>query len=198
MLRSSARSQFAFALERLQATGTDLAVYHLPQTGPNHRTESPLTRLELIDQLAALIHPAHDVVVKVAELDRLTRRKRSANGRTAKAFNPLASEELQFSRALMDAADSLHGFTDRDLHARLKTTMHLAVQRGDPKRESTKVGHILHRFHAHGLIAKYRPLAPMSHHATRPAHDGHRHTGLRAQLPLAPCNRCWDRRYSCR
>ena len=107
-----------------------------------------------------------DPTAKVAELHRLTRRKRSASGRTAKASNPLAGEELQSFHALMDGADSLRGFTNGDLGARLETTTHLAEQRCDPKRESAKVSRILHRFHAHGFIAKY----PHSHRwrTTRP------------------------------
>ena len=96
-----------------------------------------------------------DPTAKVAELDRLTRGKRSASGRTAKAFNPLAREELQLFHALMDGADALRGFTNAEVRSRLETTSHLAGQRGDPKRQSAKVSRILHRFHAHGLVAKY-------------------------------------------
>jgi len=55
-----------------------------------------------------------DPTAKVAELHRLTRRKRSASGSTAKAFNPLAGEELQSFHALPDGADSLRGFTNGD------------------------------------------------------------------------------------
>ena len=104
-----------------------------------------------LDALTVVSDPS----AKVAELDRLTRRKRSATGRTAKAFNPLAREELQLFHALMDGADSLRGFTNAEVRSRLETTSHLARQRGDPKRESAKVSRILHRFHAHGLVAKY-------------------------------------------
>ncbi len=104
-----------------------------------------------LDALSVVSDPS----AKVAELDRLTRRKRSASGRTAKAFNPLAREELQLFHALMVGADSLRGFTNADVRSRLETTSHLARQRGDPKRESAKVSRILHRFHAHGLVAKY-------------------------------------------
>ena len=51
--------------------------------------------------------------------------------------------------------DNLRGFTNRDLRTRLESTSHLAQQLGDPKRESAKVSRILHRFHAHGMVAKY-------------------------------------------
>jgi hypothetical protein len=44
-----------FALERLEPSGADRLVYHLPKPGPDGRTELMLTPLELIDRLAALI-----------------------------------------------------------------------------------------------------------------------------------------------
>jgi len=81
-------------------------------------------------------------------------RKRQRNGRTAKAFNPLAREDLQLFHAVMDGADTLHGFTNRDVRVRLERTPHLASQQGNPKRQSAKVSRVLHRFHAHGLVAK--------------------------------------------
>ncbi len=46
-----------FALERLEATGTDRVVYRLPKPGPDGRTDLTLTPLELIDRLATLIPP---------------------------------------------------------------------------------------------------------------------------------------------
>jgi hypothetical protein len=46
-----------FALERLQAIGTERLVYHLPKPEPDGRTPLTLTPLELIDRLAALIPP---------------------------------------------------------------------------------------------------------------------------------------------
>ena len=46
-----------FALERLEASGADRLVYHLPKPGPDGRTGLILTPLELIDRLAALIPP---------------------------------------------------------------------------------------------------------------------------------------------
>jgi len=95
-----------------------------------------------------------DPSAKVRELDRVTRRARCASGRTAKAFNPLARDERQLFRAVLDGADCQQGFTNRDVRVRLRKTCHLRRQRGDPKRESAKVSRILDRFHAHGLIAK--------------------------------------------
>ena len=50
---------------------------------------------------------------------------------------------------------AVRGFTNHDLRTRLQHTQHLASQQGVRKRESAKVSRILHRFHSHGLIAKY-------------------------------------------
>ena len=55
LLRYCARPPFA--LERLEATGADRVVYHLPKPGPDGRSDLTLTPLELIDRLAALIPP---------------------------------------------------------------------------------------------------------------------------------------------
>jgi len=55
VLRYCARPPFA--LERLEPTGTDRLVYHLPKPGPDGRTDLMLTPVELIDRLAALIPP---------------------------------------------------------------------------------------------------------------------------------------------
>jgi len=104
-----------------------------------------------LDALAIVTDPS----AKVRELDRITRRVQCASGRTAKAFNPLARDDRQLFRAVLDGADCLQGFTNRDVRARLRNTCHLVRQHGDPKRESAKVSRILHRFHAHGLIAKF-------------------------------------------
>ena len=103
-----------------------------------------------LDALAVVTDPSS----KVRELDRVTRRVQCASGRTAKAFNPLARDDRQLFRAVLDGADCLQGFTNRDVRSRLHNTCHLRRQRGDPKRESAKVSRLLHRFHAHGLIAK--------------------------------------------
>lgn len=43
---------------------------------------------------------------------------------------------------------------NRDIRARLASTSHFTGIRNDRKRQSSKVSRILHRFHAHHLIAK--------------------------------------------
>ncbi len=48
----------------------------------------------------------------------------------------------------------LHGFTNRDVRARLAKTPLLRSCGTDPKKASAKVGRCFRRLHAHGLIAK--------------------------------------------
>ena len=60
-----------------------------------------------LDALAVVSDPSP----KVRELDRLTRRKRSSAGRSAKAFNPLARDEVHLFKAVMNGAHCLRGFT---------------------------------------------------------------------------------------
>jgi hypothetical protein len=48
----------------------------------------------------------------------------------------------------------LRGFNNRDIRARLASTVHLRARGQDPIKESAKVSRTFRRFHAHGLIAK--------------------------------------------
>ena len=48
----------------------------------------------------------------------------------------------------------LHGFSNRDIRARLTSTQFLRSCAVDPKKASAKVGRCFRRLHAHGLIAK--------------------------------------------
>ena len=102
-----------------------------------------------LDALAVVDDPT----AKVKELDQITRRNRDASGRTARALNPLSRDDVQIFEAVMNGADCVRGFTNRDVRSRLDGTRHLARLDSDRKR-SAKVGRILHRLHVHGLIAK--------------------------------------------
>ena len=54
----------------------------------------------------------------------------------------------------MAGEHGLHGFTNRDIRARLASTQLLRSCGNDPKKASAKVGRCFRRLHAHGLIAK--------------------------------------------
>jgi hypothetical protein len=52
----------------------------------------------------------------------------------------------------MRGEHALHGFTNRDVRAKLRTTQ---VPLGDnPKTQSAQVSRLLHRLHVYGLVAK--------------------------------------------
>jgi len=69
-----------------------------------------------------------------------------------KAFNPLARVESQLFGALMSGEHTLHGFTNRDLRDKLRTTQ---VSLSDnPKTQSAQVSRLLHRLHVDGLVVK--------------------------------------------
>ena len=89
----------------------------------------------------------------IRTLDRITTRKQLAPKRSAKAFNPLARDEVQVFRALLDGQHMIRGFSNPDIRDKLKDSPHLK-DIADPRRQSAKVTRIFNRCHAHGLIAK--------------------------------------------
>jgi hypothetical protein len=89
----------------------------------------------------------------IRTLDRITTRKLLAPQRAAKAFNPLARDEAQIFRALLDGQHMIRGFSNPDIRQKLKDSPHLQ-HIVDPRRQSAKVTRIFNRCHAHGLIAK--------------------------------------------
>ncbi len=88
----------------------------------------------------------------IRSLDRITTRK-IASKRSAKAFNPVARDESQIFRALLDGQHMIRGFSNPDIRHKLKDSPHLKGIT-DPRKQSGKVTRIFNRCHAHGLIAK--------------------------------------------
>jgi len=72
----------------------------------------------------------------------------------APGFNPLAQHDATLFKSLMAGEHCLHGFTNRDIRARLMSTQLLGGCASDPKKASAKVGRCFRRLPAHGLIAK--------------------------------------------
>src|SRR2546427_4132711 len=89
----------------------------------------------------------------IRTLDRIATRKQIAPKRTAKAFNPVARDEVQIFRALLAGQHMIRGFSNPDIRQILKDSPHLNGI-ADPKRRSAKTTRILNRCHAHQLIAK--------------------------------------------
>src|SRR3989475_8484596 len=106
----------------------------------------------------------------IRTLDRITTRKQIAPKRTAKAFNPVARDEVQIFRALLAGQHMIRGFSNPDIRQILKDSSHMNGI-ADPKRRSAKTTRILNRCHAHQLIAKIPQLPPLARYQTRT----HRH-----------------------
>jgi hypothetical protein len=102
--------------------------------------------------LAALAE-VDDPTDAIRTLDRITTRKQLAPKRTVKAFNPVAREDHQLFQVLMSGEHCIRGFSNPDIRAKLQDSPFLKTI-SDAKRQSAKITRLLHRCHAHGLVAK--------------------------------------------
>jgi hypothetical protein len=103
-----------------------------------------------LDALAVVDDPTN----AKRDLDRVTTPKKDAAGRGCSGFNPLARHDAELFQSIMAGEHCLRGFNNRDIRARLASTVHLRTCGQDPKKASAKVSRTFRRFHAHGLIAK--------------------------------------------
>lgn len=103
-----------------------------------------------LDALAVVTDPT----AKVKELAQVTRRKRPATGRPAKALNPLSREDLLLFKAVMQGGHNVRGFTNRDIRFQLAGTSHFDGLCSEPRCHSAKVSRLFHLLHVHRLIAK--------------------------------------------
>jgi len=88
------------------------------------------------------------------ELDKITERKRTRDGKSVRAFNPLAREERQVFAALSSGEHHVRGFTNRDIRQRLVEFKALGTKVQTVQQQSAKVSRLFHRLHVYGLIAK--------------------------------------------
>jgi len=88
------------------------------------------------------------------QLDTLTQRKRTRSGQSVKAFNPLSREDQRIFKALLSGANTINGFRNRDLRARLMGSAFLRACGRCVAKQSGKISRLLKRFHIYGLIAK--------------------------------------------
>jgi hypothetical protein len=102
-----------------------------------------------LDALAEVDDPTD----AIHTLDRITTRKHVAPKRTVKAFNPVAREDHQLFQVLLNGQHCIRGFSNPDIRDKLRDSPFLKTL-SDAKRQSAKVSRLLHRCHAHGLIAK--------------------------------------------
>ena len=115
-----------------------------------YRDVSRSANSRYLDALAVVTDPT----TKVRELERITRRKRKSTWRSAKAINPMATDDVQLFTAVMNGDHCVRGFTNADVRELLTSSVHFKGIRQDERRQSAKVTRVFQRLHIHGLIAK--------------------------------------------
>lgn len=110
----------------------------------------------------------------IRTLDRITTRKQITPKRTAKAFNPVARDEVQIFRDLLAGQHMIRGFTNPDIRQILKDSPSSERHRRfeAPERQSHAHSQPLPRSRTH---CKDFPLAPLAPYTTRT----HRHVRSR-------------------
>jgi hypothetical protein len=98
-----------------------------------------------LDALACVDDPTP----AIRELDAITRAAITPNGRTARPFNPLSREDRTLFTALLAGEYPLHGFTNRDLRAKLGRTSFPLTS--EPEKQPGQITRLLRRLHAHHL-----------------------------------------------
>jgi hypothetical protein len=88
------------------------------------------------------------------QLNTITQRKRTRAGQSVKAFNPLSADDQRVFKALLSGANTINGFRNRDIRARLTGSPLLRSCGRCVAKQSTKISRLLKRFHLYGLIAK--------------------------------------------
>ena len=71
-----------------------------------------------------------------------------------KAFNPLSADDPRMYKALLSGANTISGFRNRDIRARLTGIPLLRSCGGCVDKQSDKISRLFKRFHMFGLTAK--------------------------------------------
>jgi hypothetical protein len=94
-----------------------------------------------------------DDATPLGEMARDLGRPTKWKGRSVRALNPLAPEDVGLLEAINHGEFLLNGFRNRDLRARLFADM-ASSSPEEAKRQSAKVTRLLRLLRAHGVIAK--------------------------------------------
>jgi hypothetical protein len=103
-----------------------------------------------LDALAVVDDPG----MALKQLNTITQRKRTRAGQSVKGFNPLSPDDQRAFKALLSGADTINGFRNRDIRARLTGCPLLRSCGRCVVKQSAKISRLLRRFHIYGLIAK--------------------------------------------
>ncbi len=95
-----------------------------------------------------------DPTPAIRDLDKITERKRIRNGKSVRAFNPLARQDRQMFEALSSGEHHVRGFTNRDIRQRLTELEALGATIQSAAQLPAKVARLFHSLHGYKLIAK--------------------------------------------
>ena len=95
-----------------------------------------------------------DPSTALKHMNAITDPKRTPAGQSVKAFNPLSMADQRSFKALLAGANTIHGFRNRDIRARLAGSPFMQPCGRSAAKQSAKVSRLLKRFHIYGLIAK--------------------------------------------
>src|SRR5438093_3551440 len=118
----------------------------------------------------------------IATLDRITTRKQVAPKRTAKAFNPIARDETQIFRALLDGQHMIRGFSNPDIRQKPPRLASLEGHHrpAPPKRQSDAHFQSMSRSR---IDRQDSALSTMALNQARPHRDGRLHSATRRPIP---------------
>jgi hypothetical protein len=115
-----------------------------------YRDVSQAANARYLEALAVVDDPS----TAIRQLHSITGRKRTRNGQSVRAFNPLGEEDQRLFKALLSGDNAINGFRNRDIRERLAKTSLLRACAKDRNKQSAKVTRMLKRLHLYGLIAK--------------------------------------------
>ena len=115
-----------------------------------YREVSLAANKRYLEALAVVDDPS----TALKHMNGITEPKRTPTGQSVKAFNPLRMADQRSFKALLAGANTIHGFRNRDIRARLAGSPFMQSCGCCVAKQSAKVSRLLKRFHIYGLIAK--------------------------------------------
>jgi hypothetical protein len=95
-----------------------------------------------------------DPSAALKQLNQITQRKCTRAGQSVKAFNPVSADDQRVFKALLSGANTINGFRNQDIRARLTGSPFLRGCGHCVAKQSAKISRLLKRSHIYGLIAK--------------------------------------------
>jgi hypothetical protein len=108
-----------------------------------YRDVSLTAKRRYLDALAAVDDPTP----AIRDLDKVAERKRTRDGKSVRAFNPLAREDRQLFEAVTSGEHHIRGFTNRELCEQLIEGKVLKSAGQTTQQLSAKVSRLLRRLH---------------------------------------------------